>query len=100
MPTARSISSLTTSAATSRAGLCATWSIARCSTERSFGAVRQLLPGRGDLRLHLGWRRERAVGFAIPMLRVLKIAFEDVDDAMQPGGIDGFLLLDDGVGLL
>src|SRR5437870_12353114 len=53
---------------------------------------------RGDLVLNRIRAREGAVGPAIPALGVLQVAFEDVDDAVKPGGEWRAFLLHDLVG--
>src|SRR5437867_12740528 len=58
------------------------------------------LPGSGDFSLHRLRAWESPIRLAIPVASVLDIAFKRVNDAVEPGGLRGFVLLDDPMGLL
>src|SRR4051812_5941040 len=55
---------------------------------------------RRDLLLHGAGAAEDAIGLAVPVLRVVEVAFQRVDDAVQPGGQRRLVLLHDLVRLL
>src|SRR5437773_10392440 len=58
------------------------------------------LSGSGDFSLHRLRAWEGPIRLAIPVASVLDIAFKRVNDAVEPGGLRGFVLLDDPMGLL
>src|SRR4051812_36068431 len=53
-----------------------------------------------DLLLHGLGAAEDAIGLAVPVARVVEVAFQRVDDAVQPGGQRRLVLLHDLVRLL
>src|SRR5206468_11764806 len=56
--------------------------------------------GSRDFSLHRPRAWEGPIRLAIPVASVLDIAFKRVNDAVEQGGLRGFVLLDDSMGLL